>query len=65
MGYIDEFDVDQGTGTLKVFQTRVGATSTVAKSVNEFAELLWPYEGVIYSVKKDDKYSIWAARAKP
>lgn len=65
LGYIDEFNVDLGTGTLNVFQTRVGAASTVARNVNEFAELLWPYEGVIYSVKKDDKYSIWAARAKP
>lgn len=65
LGYIDEFDLEKGTGTLNVFQTRVGANSTVSKDVNEFAELLWPYEGVIYSVKKDDKYSIWAARAKP
>lgn len=65
IGYLDRFDDDRGTGSLSVYQTRIGATSIVSKDVNEFTELLWPYEGVIYSVKQDDKYSLWAARAKP
>jgi hypothetical protein len=65
VGYYDNFDPETETGTLTVYQTRIGATSVVAKNVNEFAELLWPYQGVIYSVKKGDSYSIWAARSKP
>jgi hypothetical protein len=65
VGYLDSFDPETDTGTLNVYQTRIGATSVVSNNVNEFAELLWPYEGVIYSVKKGDSYSTWAARSKP
>jgi hypothetical protein len=65
VGYLDDFDDENGTGTLNVYQTRIGANSAVSKNVNEYSELLWPYEGVIYSVKKGDQYSLWAARAKP
>ncbi|HMA97744.1 MAG TPA: hypothetical protein VKP30_33895, partial [Polyangiaceae bacterium] len=65
IGYIDNYNPQTDTGALTVYQTRHGASSVVAKDVYEFSELLWPYEGVIYSVKKDGKDSIWAARAKP
>ncbi|HEY5959280.1 MAG TPA: hypothetical protein VIV60_22135, partial [Polyangiaceae bacterium] len=65
VGYLDSFDPEADTGTLTVYQTRIGATSVVSKNVNDFAELLWPYEGVIYSVKQGDNYSTWAARSKP
>jgi len=65
LAYLEAIDNATGTGTLNVYQTRIGANSVVSKSVNEFAELLWPYQGVIYSVKQGDQYSLWAARAKP
>jgi hypothetical protein len=65
VGYLDKYDTATGTGALTVYQTRIGATSVVAKNVNEYSELLWPWEGVIYSVKVGESYSIWAARAKP
>lgn len=65
IGYLDKYDSETDTGTLSVYQTRIGAKSSVASNVNEFTELLWPYEGVLYSVKQGDQYSLWAARAKP
>lgn len=65
LGYLDDFDDENGTGTLHVFQTRIGADSKVSDFVNEYTELLWPYQGVIYSIKRGEEYSLWAARAKP
>jgi hypothetical protein len=65
ISYFDQYDPVEGTGTLNVYQTHVGARSVVSKNVNEYAELVWPYEGVIYSVKEGSSYSLWSARAKP
>jgi hypothetical protein len=64
LGYLDEFDEKTGTGRLVVHETTLGAPSIVSKNVLEFSELLWPWEGVIYTVKDGEDYSLWAARAK-
>jgi hypothetical protein len=65
VAYLDDIDSKTGTGTLSLFQTRIGALTTVSKNALEYSELLWPYEGIIYTVLEGDKYSLWAARAKP
>ena len=64
LAFLDEFDDKAGTGRLVVHQTTLNADSVVSSNVVDFTELLWPYEGVIYTAKKDGKYSLWAARAK-
>jgi hypothetical protein len=64
VGYLDRFDVESGSGRLVVHQTTLEAKSVVAEDVVDFSELLWPHEGVIYTARKGDKYSLWSARAK-
>jgi len=64
IGYLDQWDAETGTGRLSVHQTDLGATSHVSDHVLEFAELLWPYEGVLYTVRDGDRTGVWVARAK-
>lgn len=64
IGYLDEFDAEARTGRLVVHQTTLDVGSVVSENVQEFTELLWPWEGVLYTVQKGDDYSLWAARAK-
>ncbi|MGC4067865.1 MAG: hypothetical protein QM784_25075 [Polyangiaceae bacterium] len=64
VGYLDRYDEKTFAGRLVVHQTTLSAKSVVADDVGDFSELLWPYEGVIYTARKGDKYSLWAARAK-
>jgi hypothetical protein len=64
IGYLDQFNEDTKTGRLVVNQTTLDAQSIVSKNVVEFTELIWPWEGVLYTVKEGDAYSLWAARAK-
>lgn len=64
IGYLSDWDLEFGGGTLALYQTHLQATSVVAKGVAEFTELLWPYEGVLYTVPSGDNEGIWVARAK-
>jgi hypothetical protein len=64
LGYLDSFNEEDRTGRLVVHEVSLDAPSIVSKNVLEFSELLWPWEGVIYTVKDGEDYSLWAARAK-
>lgn len=64
IGYITAWDRDAGTGEFRVYNTKLETTSAISRNVAEFTELLWPYDGVLYTVREGDEESIWIARAK-
>jgi hypothetical protein len=64
IGYIKAWDRKAETGDLMIYNTKYETTSAISQNVVEFTELLWPYDGVLYTVRQGDDESIWIARAK-
>jgi len=64
LGYISGFDRETRIGTLHVYNTELGIRSDITERAVEFTELMWPFDGVLYTVRDGEDESIWAARAK-
>lgn len=62
--YTSNWNTSTGKGELNLHQLDIDAVTTISEEVNEFLEITWPWEGVVYLIPDGDRAGIWVARAK-
>ena len=62
--YTDAWDIQNGVGSLNLFELDLDATTFISDGVREFLEIYWPWEGIMYVIPNGDRAGIWVARAK-
>jgi len=62
--YTDAWDIQNGVGSLNLYELDLDATTFISGGVREFLEIFWPWEGIMYVVPNGDRAGIWVARAK-
>jgi hypothetical protein len=61
IGFLDEYDVEHGTGRFQYRNLELGFTSVVSEGVSDF---VFAGNGMLYAVPYGDGAGIWLARAK-
>jgi hypothetical protein len=64
LGYLDQYDEENQTGTLNVWVAPTGDRDEVDINVAEFLELYWPDWGVLYTIWSEDGDGIFFAEVK-
>jgi len=64
LGYLDQYDEENQTGTLNVWVVPTGDRDEVDINVAEFLELYWPDWGVLYTIWSKDGDGIFFAEVK-
>lgn len=64
IGYIENWDKKLRQGHLVVKELTLDAITEISDEVQDFQEIQWPSEGIMYVIWNGDRAGIWVAKAK-
>ncbi len=64
IGYIENWDKKLRQGHLVVKELTLDAITDISDEVQDFQEIQWPSEGIMYVIWNGDRAGIWVAKAK-